>query len=84
MPSEGFIFIHRDRLSCNSLLLKSSDQTVLIDSGYATQSEMLTVVVNIHLESQPFDRAIQHSADALNRGGVSVVFPEFLGGTGFA
>jgi len=45
---------------------------------------MLAVVVKNHLESQPLDRAIQHSADALCRGGVSVVFTEFLGRTGFA
>jgi len=55
MLAEGFIFIQRDWLSSNSLLLKGSEQTVLIDSGYVTQAEMLAEIVKLHLDNQPLD-----------------------------
>ena len=55
MLPEGFIFLQRDWLSSNSLLLINKDQSVLIDTGYVTHAEMTVKIVENHLQGQPLD-----------------------------
>jgi glyoxylase-like metal-dependent hydrolase (beta-lactamase superfamily II) len=55
MLPEGFIFIQRDWLSSNSLLLKNDNETFLIDSGYVSHAEMTLDALRHHLSGQPLD-----------------------------
>jgi len=64
MLPNGFIFLQRDWLSSNSLLLKDEDSSYMFDSGYVTHAELLgqlvlnelgdrhlDVLINTHLHS---------------------------------
>ena len=53
MFSENFIFIQRNWLSCNSLLLKNQNEAVLIDTGYASHADLTLQVLEKHLRGQP-------------------------------
>jgi glyoxylase-like metal-dependent hydrolase (beta-lactamase superfamily II) len=55
MLPDGFIFLQRDWLSSNSLLLLNQDQSVLIDSGYSTHAEMTASVLDRSLNGRPLD-----------------------------
>lgn len=57
LPSE-FIFLQRDWLSSNSLLIADKYSSVLFDSGYVTHSEQLLQLVKHQLDSQPLDVVI--------------------------
>jgi hypothetical protein len=49
MLPNGFIFLQRDWLSSNSLLLKHEDSSYMFDSGYATHAEQLGQLLLINL-----------------------------------
>ena len=52
LPS-GFIFLQRDWLSSNSLLIYDKNSSFLFDSGYVTHSAQLLQLVRHQLGSQP-------------------------------
>ena len=55
MLPDGFIFIQRDWLSSNSLLLINDESAVLIDTGYATHADMTLSVLDRYLQEQDLD-----------------------------
>ncbi len=55
MLPDGFIFLQRDWLSSNSLLLLNRDQSVLIDTGYSTHAEMTVSVIDVLLKGRSLD-----------------------------
>jgi glyoxylase-like metal-dependent hydrolase (beta-lactamase superfamily II) len=55
MLPEGFIFIQRDWLSSNSLLLTNGNQTALFDTGYATHAGMTLTVLESYLAGKNLD-----------------------------
>jgi len=49
MLPNGFIFLQRDWLSSNSLLLKHEGSSYLFDSGYVTHAEQLVQLLSNQL-----------------------------------
>ena len=54
LPS-GFIFLQRDWLSSNSLLLKHRDSAYLFDSGYVSHAPQLAQLIDHRLAGQTLD-----------------------------
>lgn len=55
MLPNGFIFLQRDWLSSNSLLLKDECSTYMFDSGYVTHAEQLSQLLLNQLGDRPLD-----------------------------
>ena len=55
MLPNGFIFLQRDWLSSNSLLLKHEDSSCMFDSGYVTHAEQLRQLLLNQLGNRPLD-----------------------------
>lgn len=78
LPS-GFIFLQRDWLSSNSLLIYDKNSSFLFDSGYVTHSAQLLQLVRHQLGSQPLDVVINTHLHSDHCGGNALLqafFPE--------
>lgn len=73
MLPDGFIFIQRDWLSSNSLLLLNGDESVLIDTGYATHAEMTLRVLEEHLQQRSLDKILNTHLHSDHCGGNSLL-----------
>ena len=58
MLPEGMVFIQRDWLSSNSLLLHNDRSSALIDTGYETHAPLLAELMRHHLSEQPLDEIL--------------------------
>lgn len=79
MLPEGFIFIQRDWLSSNSLLLINKDQSVLLDSGYVTHADMTVKIVENHLQGRPLDLILNTHLHSDHCGGNALLQSRFPG-----
>ena len=73
MLPDGFIFIQRDWLSSNSLLLKNDKASFLIDSGYLTHADMTLKVLEKHLNGQQLDVILNTHLHSDHCGGNSIL-----------
>ena len=73
MLPDGFIFIQRDWLSSNSLLLKNDKAAFLIDSGYLTHADMTLKVLEKHLNGQQLDVILNTHLHSDHCGGNSLL-----------
>ena len=76
LPS-GFIFLQRDWLSSNSLLIVDSNSSFLFDSGYVTHSEQLLQLVRHSLGQQPLDVLINTHLHSDHCGGNALLQTHF-------
>jgi glyoxylase-like metal-dependent hydrolase (beta-lactamase superfamily II) len=58
MLPDGMVFIQRDWLSSNSLLLLNSHFSALIDTGYECHAPLLADLIHHHLADQPLDQIL--------------------------
>ena len=78
LPS-GFIFLQRDWLSSNSLLISDKNSSFLFDSGYVSHSEQLLQLVQHQLANQPLDVVINTHLHSDHCGGNALLqsfFPQ--------
>lgn len=78
LPS-GFIFLQRDWLSSNSLLIYDKNSSFLFDSGYVTHSAQLLQLVRHQLGTQQLDVVINTHLHSDHCGGNALLqsfFPE--------
>ena len=73
MLPNGFIFLQRDWLSSNSLLLKHEDSSYMFDSGYATHAEQLHQLLLNQLGDRPLDVLINTHLHSDHCGGNSLL-----------
>jgi len=78
MLPKGFIFLQRDWLSSNSLLISDSNSSYLFDSGYVTHSDQLLQLVRHELGSQPLDVLINTHLHSDHCGGNALLQSHFL------
>lgn len=72
LPS-GFIFLQRDWLSSNSLLLKQPESAYLFDSGYVTHAQLLVDFLNHQLGDQPLQVLINTHLHSDHCGGNALI-----------
>ena len=77
MLPDGFIFIQRDWLSSNSLLLINNDQAVLFDTGYVTHAEMTFSVLDNFLLGRPLDLVLNTHLHSDHCGGNALLQSRF-------
>ena len=77
MLAEGFIFIQRNWLSSNSLLLKNNKESILVDSGYSTHADLTLSVLEQHLAGQNLDKLLNTHLHSDHCGGNSVLQHRF-------
>ena len=77
MLPDGFIFIQRDWLSSNSLLLMNGEESVLIDTGYATHAEMTLRVLENHLQQRPLHQILNTHLHSDHCGGNALLQNRF-------
>jgi glyoxylase-like metal-dependent hydrolase (beta-lactamase superfamily II) len=76
LPS-GFIFIQRDWLSSNSLLISDENSSFLFDSGYVTHALQLLQLVKHGLRDQPLDVLINTHLHSDHCGGNALLQSNF-------
>jgi glyoxylase-like metal-dependent hydrolase (beta-lactamase superfamily II) len=72
LPS-GFIFLQRDWLSSNSLLLKQPESAYLFDSGYVTHAQQLVDFLKHQLGDQPLQVLINTHLHSDHCGGNALI-----------
>ena len=72
LPS-GFIFLQRDWLSSNSLLLKQPESAYLFDSGYVTHAQLLVDFLKHQLGDQPLQVLINTHLHSDHCGGNALI-----------
>jgi glyoxylase-like metal-dependent hydrolase (beta-lactamase superfamily II) len=77
MLSSGFIFLQRDWLSSNSLLVSDENSSFLFDSGYVTHSEQLLQLVRHELGDQPLDVVVNTHLHSDHCGGNALLQSSF-------
>jgi glyoxylase-like metal-dependent hydrolase (beta-lactamase superfamily II) len=76
LPS-GFIFVQRDWLSSNSLLISDQNSAFLFDSGYVTHANQLLLILNQHLNGQCLDVLINTHLHSDHCGGNALLQSHF-------
>jgi len=78
MLPNGFIFLQRDWLSSNSLLLKHEGSSYLFDSGYVTHADQLVQLLSNQLGDRPLDVLINTHLHSDHCGGNAILQNSYL------
>jgi len=75
----GLTVFERGWLSSNSILIQSKQHSVLIDSGYATHSDLLRALLNQSLGDRPLDMLLNTHLHSDHCGGNSMLQTQYPG-----